>query len=302
VLLDNVSLGIGRNDRIALIGENGCGKTTLLRLITGEEACDSGLVKVSSNVEIVYLPQIIRFDSENATVFETLRSAIELPEDKVRSILAGFKFKTSDIMKKVSSLSGGERSRLKLCLLMQSKANFLILDEPTNHLDIDSREWIEEAVSDWDCSMLFISHDRYFLNKFASKVWSMKDGMISVFNGGFDAYLEMSAGERSNATSSGLQKKKTSAKAKKQSDKTGKSSEKPQKQPKNAKKSKNSPMPQASPESLISESEAELSRLNEEIESCLQGSDYQRINSLYRKKHLLEEHITGLYENWDSDK
>jgi ATPase subunit of ABC transporter with duplicated ATPase domains len=125
------------------------------------------------------MPQIIKFDDENATVLETLRDAIGLAEDKTRSILANFKFKAPDVMKKVKNLSGGEKSRLKLCMLMQTKVNFLILDEPTNHLDIDSREWIEEAISEWDCTMLFISHDRYFLNKFASKIWSMKDGKIT---------------------------------------------------------------------------------------------------------------------------
>ena len=135
------------------------------------------------------MPQIIRFDDENATVLETLRNVTGLPEEKTRSILANFRFKAPDVLKKVSYLSGGEKSRLKLCLLMQSKANFLILDEPTNHLDIESREWIEDAVSDWDCTMLFISHDRYFLNKFASKIWSMKDGAITVFNCNFDEFM-----------------------------------------------------------------------------------------------------------------
>jgi len=186
LLLDDVNLDISRNDRIALIGANGCGKTTLLKLMLGEETCDSGIVKVSSNVNIIYMPQIIRFDDENATVLETFRNKFDIQEGKARSILTKFRFRTPDIAKKVSSLSGGEKSRLTLCLLMQNTANFLILDEPTNHLDIDSREWIEDAVSDWDGTMLFISHDRYFLNKFATKVWSMKDGKITEFIGEFD--------------------------------------------------------------------------------------------------------------------
>jgi len=189
VILDDVTLGIARNDRIALIGANGCGKTTLLKLILGEEACDSGEVKVSPNISIAYMSQIILFDDENATVLETLRKISEQPEDKVRSILARFNFRAPDVLKKVKSLSGGEKSRLKLCLLMQDKYNFLILDEPTNHLDIDSREWIEDAVADFEGTMLFISHDRYFLSKFASKVWSMKDGKVMTFDGGFEDYL-----------------------------------------------------------------------------------------------------------------
>jgi ATPase subunit of ABC transporter with duplicated ATPase domains len=101
-----------------------------------------------------------------------------------------FLFRAADVQKKVGTLSGGEKSRLKLCLLMQSKVNFLILDEPTNHLDIDSREWIEDAVQDFEGTMLFISHDRYFLSKFASKVWSMENGGITSFNGGFNEWLD----------------------------------------------------------------------------------------------------------------
>jgi len=190
VLFDDVNLTIGRNDRIALIGANGCGKTTLLKMIMGEETADAGEIKVSSNIKIAYMSQIITFDDENATVFDTLRSISALPENILRSILSRFHFKSSDVIKKVGSLSGGEKSRLKLCLLMQSQVNFLILDEPTNHLDILSREWIEDAIADFDGTILFISHDRFFLNKFASKIWSMKDGAITPFDGGFEEFLQ----------------------------------------------------------------------------------------------------------------
>jgi len=206
VLLDNVSISFGRDDRIALIGANGCGKTTLLKLILGEEACDNGMLKVSSNVKIAYMPQIIKFDNENATVLEIFRDTVGLPEDKSRSILNSFQFRTPDISKKASSLSGGEKSRLKLCLLMQGQANFLILDEPTNHLDILSREWIENAVSDWDGTMLFISHDRYFLNKFATKIWSMENAQITEFDGGFDDYIQSVAGSKASITLAGKKK------------------------------------------------------------------------------------------------
>jgi len=194
VLLNDANLSIGRNDRIALIGANGCGKTTLLKMIMGEDACDSGTVKVSSNIKIAYMSQIIVFDDANATVLDTLRNIAPFPEEKLRSILARFRFKALDVVKKVGSLSGGEKSRLKLCLLMQNQANFLILDEPTNHLDIESREWIEDAVSDFSGTMLFISHDRFFLSQFASKIWSMKDGEITAFNGGFEDFLQTKSG------------------------------------------------------------------------------------------------------------
>jgi ATPase subunit of ABC transporter with duplicated ATPase domains len=190
VLLNDVSLNIERNDRIALIGANGCGKTTLIKMIMNEASSDRGEVKVSSNIKIAYMSQIIIFDDENTTVLNTLRNVSDFPEEKIRSILARFRFKAQDVMKKTGNLSGGERSRLKLCLLMQKQANFLILDEPTNHLDIESREWIEEAIAEFNGTMLFISHDRFFLNRFASKIWGMKDGQITAFDGGFEDYLK----------------------------------------------------------------------------------------------------------------
>ena len=276
VLLDNVSISAGRHERIALIGANGCGKTTLLRLILADEPCGSGSIKVSSNIKIAYMPQIIVFDDENATVLETLHRATSLPEEKLRSLLARFRFKAPDISKKVGSLSGGEKSRLKLCLLMQNQANFLILDEPTNHLDIESREWIEDAVSDWDGTMLFISHDRYFLNKFATNIWSMKDGGITKFDGGFDDYLNAAAVIESKPSVSlaGSKRKKQPVKAKEQSQ-----------------------VP-IQFEAQIYEAEAELERLNIEIESYLPGADYRKIDSLYQEKHRIEGYIAALYDAW----
>jgi len=276
VLMNDVSLNINRNDRIALIGENGCGKTTLLRLIMGEEPCDSGEVKVSRNIKTAYMSQIILFDDENATVLDTLRNATLFPEEKVRSILSRFRFKAPDVLKRVSNLSGGEKSRLKLCLLMQNQANFLILDEPTNHLDIDSREWIEDAVSDFDGTMLFISHDRYFLNKFASKVLSMKNGAITVFDGSFGDYLhaETIAEKQSNTSPANKKQKKTPAKV----------IEKPE---------------AAIPfESQIYEAETKLRTLDEEIEQHLSASDYEKMTALYQKKQQLEEYIAILYDEW----
>ena len=279
VLLDNVSLSINRNDRIALIGANGCGKTTLLKLIMGEEPSDSGLVKVSSNIKIVYMSQVILFDDENATVLDTLRNTASLPEEKVRSILARFNFRAQDVSKRVSNLSGGEKSRLKLCLLMQNQANFLILDEPTNHLDIESREWIEDAVSEFMGTMLFISHDRFLLNRFASKIWSMKNGKVIAFDGSFEDYLKVSASAKTDTKSK--EKNSTSNKKKKAS-------------PTEPKEKHKVSIPF---ETQIYEAESELRTLDEEIDAA--GSDYEKMSTLYQKKQQLEEHIALLYEEWE---
>ncbi|MCL2422053.1 MAG: ABC-F family ATP-binding cassette domain-containing protein [Defluviitaleaceae bacterium] len=281
VLMHDIRLTVDRKDCIALIGANGCGKTTLLNMIMGRESPDSGIVKVSSNVKIGYMPQIIVFDDENATVLDTLRNAVGFPEEKLRSILARFRFRAADVIKKVDTLSGGEKSRLKLCLLMQSQINFLILDEPTNHLDIESREWIEEAVSavsDWECTLLFISHDRYFLNKFASKVWSMKDGTISQFIGGFEDYLTANAAAPKPPDASARQDKKK------------------KKAPAKAKEPVKPPVPV---ETRIYEAETELEQLEAEIALHLSHADYDKMDGLYQKKREIEAHIAGLYEEWD---
>ena len=277
LLLNDVSLTIWKNDRIAIIGANGCGKTTLFKLIMNEESCDSGVVKISSNVKIAYMPQIITFENENATVLETMQCAIVLTEEKIRSILASYRFKSADILKKVVNLSGGEKSRLKLCLLMQNKVNLLILDEPTNHLDIESKEWIEDAVSDFDGTMIFISHDRYFLNKFASRIWSMKDGNITDFHGSFDDYV------------------KASLKVESHSDKTHATKKKKKILPVNTKEKPAKSVPW---ETIINETESELSIINDEIESGFPHTDYQKLNWLCQQKQLLEERLEFLYSQW----
>jgi len=276
LLLHDISLTVWRDDRIALIGANGCGKSTLLKMIVDEEPCDNGVIKISSNVTIAYLPQIITFEDENATVLETLQYTSGLTEEKVRSILASYRFKSPDVLKKVANLSGGEKSRLKLCLLMQNKVNFLILDEPTNHLDIESREWIEDAVSDFNGTMIFISHDRYFLNKFASRIWSMKDGNITDFHGNFDEYSLACLNTESQSYKSHTNKKK-----KKQAVKV---IEQPAK-----------PVPW---ESLIHEAESELGIIDDEIESGFPHTDYQKLNRLCQQKQQLEERLEMLYSQW----
>ena len=188
-IVKGFDLSIKRNEHIALIGANGCGKSTLLKMIMGEEQYDGGTLKVSPSIKPAYMPQIVAFDNMDATVLEILRHETDVTDAKARNILAGFHFGPSDITKKASALSGGEKSRLKLCLMMQNNVNFLILDEPTNHLDILSREWIENALDEFGDTMLFVSHDRYFLNKFARQVWSMENGAVTKYDCGYDEYI-----------------------------------------------------------------------------------------------------------------
>ena len=264
LILSGLSLKIRRNERIALIGANGCGKTTLLKMITGEEQPDCGEVKLSPSVKAAYMSQIITFDDMEATIVDTLRHKTGASADKARNILAGFHFRAEDVNKKVGVLSGGEKSRLKLCIMMQENVNFLLLDEPTNHLDIASREWIENALSDFEGTMLFVSHDRYFLNKFAGQVWSMDNGVIAKYDCGFDEYLEMTrpAPVQKNARKNPEAGKKTQTREKKPV----------------------SPVSFASLEELIHELEAELKKAETAMD--------------YDKKTRLEKKLELLYNEW----
>ncbi|MDR0287995.1 MAG: ATP-binding cassette domain-containing protein, partial [Clostridiales bacterium] len=273
VLLENLNVKIYRNDCIALAGANGCGKTTLLKMIMNEEQSDSGTVKLSSSARPAYMPQIVEFENEDDTILETLRFQLSLSEEKARSILAGFHFKAGDVIKKVGSLSGGEKSRLKLCLLMQSNINFLLLDEPTNHLDIESREWIENALSGFNGTMLFVSHDRYFLKKFATQIWGMDNGIITKYDCGVDEYLErikLAAAPKKVKTKSTAPKEKVLAR---------------QDEP-------------VLTETLINEAEAQLKEISNAVDSALFESDYIKASELYEKKCRLERRIDLLYNEW----
>jgi ATP-binding cassette subfamily F protein 3 len=169
-LFDGINLKIEGGERIALIGDNGTGKSTLVKMIVGELETDEGRVRLGPSVKLAYLPQIMSFAHPEWNMVENMMDAKRgLSAQSARNRLAAYDFRGEDVLKPVSVLSGGEQSRLRLCMLMDDETNFLILDEPTNHLDIDSREWIENAVEDYDGALLFVSHDRYFIEKFATR-------------------------------------------------------------------------------------------------------------------------------------
>ena len=195
-LFSDIYLRIEGGERIALVGENGTGKTTLLNILTGRESADSGNVKTGPSVRSAYLEQVIAFDDPNRNLVDTMLYAKKnLSTQSARNRLASYQFRGEDVFKSVSVLSGGEMSRLRLCMLMDEEINFLILDEPTNHLDIDSREWIEEAVEAFDGTLLFVSHDRYFINRFATRIWELADGTITDYPMGFAQYRSLKEAE-----------------------------------------------------------------------------------------------------------
>ena len=190
VILDGAKMYLKYGEKVCLMGKNGSGKSTFIKAILyGNNVCQ-GEIKLGSNVLIGYIPQEIIFDDENATILETARKFYDGTETHLRASLAKFLFYGENVFKRVGSLSGGEKVRLKLFELIQKKANLLILDEPTNHIDIDTKEMLEEALSEFKGTLFFISHDRYFINKLAERVINIEDEKFEQYLGNYDYYKE----------------------------------------------------------------------------------------------------------------
>lgn len=190
-IFKNISFDIFRNERTAIIGENGVGKTTLFKIILAEEIPSSGKIKIGQSVNIGYFDQEQKSLNLSNTIFEEISQTYPmLTNFEIRSYLAKFMFYNEDVDREISELSGGERARISLLKLMISDTNFILMDEPTNHLDIDSKEILEDAILDYEGTVLIISHDRYFLNKIAVKILEMKDDGMSEYLGNYDYYVE----------------------------------------------------------------------------------------------------------------
>ncbi|MEG2378210.1 MAG: ABC-F family ATP-binding cassette domain-containing protein, partial [Clostridia bacterium] len=277
-LLQNISLKVENGDRIALIGKNGSGKTTLLNIIMGREEHE-GAVRFGAAIKVGLLPQVVTFDNEKRNLVDTVIYALNATPQTARNHLAAFDFTGEDVFETVDTLSGGERTRLALCILMARKINFLILDEPTNHLDIASREWIEEAVHSFEGTLLFVSHDRYFLDRFTNRVWSLDDAAIEDYLGGFTQYRNMVAAREA---------------------------QKPVIRPASAQKSvKKKQVRRRDGERKIAECERDIAKLEDvisgitdEIELC--SSDYERLEELYQKQHDTQEELDTMYLKWEA--
>lgn len=204
-VLNGVDFGVRKGEKVAILGANGCGKSTLFKCITGELAADSGTVRVGESVRTGYLSQAVEFDDPGHSILETVRTALKISEGDARNLLAGYKFMKDDVNKLVGNLSGGEKSRLRLCIMMQEEINLLMMDEPTNHLDIESREWLEASLSKFGGTIVFISHDRYFIRKFADRISLLMEGRIVDFFGDYEYYRAESARRLSNTWRQGRQ-------------------------------------------------------------------------------------------------
>lgn len=281
-IFKDLNFTIKYKERAAIIGRNGCGKSTLFKILMGEYSPDTGSAVFGASVKPSYLEQNISFENEELTVLETFRENLNILEGPARGMLAKFLFYGEDVFKKVKDLSGGEKARLKLCLLMQKDINTLILDEPTNHLDIDSREMLEEALENFKGTILFISHDRYFINKIATRILEFNDKGISSFNGGYDAYKE---NKIKNSAKEILNDEASIKEGKKEPYRNGKNV--------NVKKNE---FKINKLESTINELESKLSANALNIKN--NSADYLKLNELLKEKKSLQSELDIAMEEW----
>ena len=276
-LFSDVSLNVEGGERIALLGDNGTGKSTFIKCLLGDEDCQ-GKIQFGPTVKWGYLPQIIRFAHPERTLYDTMLYEKNCTPQVARDRLGQFLFQGEDVFKQVGNLSGGEQSRLRLCMLMDEKINLLILDEPTNHLDIASREWVEAAIEEFEGVLLFVSHDRYFIEKFAERIWLLEDGTIRDFNCGYQKYrsiLEHEAAAKPVVTTAPKPKKEKPKGGTKDVDKLVRRLERE-----------------------IEKQEKAIAELDEKIEAA--AADYQELTRLLGEKEEAEMVLMDLMEQWEA--
>ena len=280
-LFSGITLKAEGGERIALIGDNGTGKSTLIKMIMGELYPDDGRIKLGPQAKPAYLPQIIHFDHPDWNLVENMMASKRgLSAQSARNRLAAYDFRGEDVFKPVSVLSGGEQSRLRLCMLMDGEVNFLILDEPTNHLDIASREWIEEAVESYDGTLLFVSHDRYFINRFATRIWELAEGTITDYPCGFTQYRQMKAQEEA---------------AKIEPPKPAK--EKNERPARGNRAQQNARRQLTICERDIAKAEEQIAALEAGMEAA--ACDYEKLTELTAQREAAQGELDALYERWE---
>ena len=276
MLFSDVNLLVEGGERIALLGDNGTGKSTFIKFLLGEEDCQ-GKIQFGPTVKWGYLPQIIHFDHPERSLYDTMLYEKNCTPQMARDRLGAFLFQGEDVFKTVGNLSGGEQSRLRLCMLMDEKINLLILDEPTNHLDIASREWVEAAIEEFEGVLLFVSHDRYFIEKFAERIWLLEDGKIRDFPCGYQKYrsiLEHEAAAKPAVSAAPKPKKERSKGGTKDADKLVRRLERE-----------------------IEKQEQVVADLDQKIEAA--SADYQELTRLLGEKEEAEAALMDLMEQWE---
>ena len=278
-LFSDVELNVEGGERIAILGDNGTGKTTFLRCLLGEEPIDEGKIRFGPTVRVGYLPQVMQFEHPERTLYDTMLYEKNCTPQSARDRLGAFLFSGEDVFKTVGTLSGGEQSRLRLCMLMDDKINLLVLDEPTNHLDIASREWVECAIEEFEGTLLFVSHDRYFVDKFATRIWEFEDGAVKDYLCGYAKYREL----KENASIRPIPQ-----------------TAKPEKKEKPKQKSDPKSMEREARrlEREIDKQEQVLKELDRQME--LAASDYQQLLRLNEQREAEETKLNELLERWEA--
>jgi len=287
LLFDHLKLLVRAGDRIALIGDNGTGKSTLLKCLVGEDKADAGVIRWGAGVDLGYYDQHQAGLHENKTVLEEVWDRFpRLEQYEVRGALGLFLFTGDEVFEPVHTLSGGERGRVCLTELMLRKDNVLLLDEPTNHLDMDSREVLEAALADFEGTIIAVSHDRYFINRFAEKVCVLEDGRLKEYIGNYDRYFEKASRDAEpDALPPGMTR--TAAEKEKKRDREEK------------RRLKEAADRLKETEKQIAEAEAERSRLEAALAEPDTYRDPEKAAEMSRRYHELEEEIDGLYGIWE---
>ncbi len=277
-LFSDINLLVEGGERIALLGDNGTGKSTFIKCLLGDEDF-GGKIQFGPTVKWGYLPQIIHFDHPERTLYDTMLYEKNCSPQMARDRLGAFLFSGEDVFKTVGNLSGGEQSRLRLCMLMDEKINLLILDEPTNHLDIASREWVEAAIEEFEGVLVFVSHDRYFIEKFAERIWELEDGTIKDYPCGYAKYRSMKDFEKLTKAAPAVQEKEKKEKPK----------------PKGGTKDTEKLVRRLERE--IEKQEDVIAQFDPAIETA--ASDYQELTRLLQEKEAAELVLMELMEQWE---
>ena len=298
-LFTDVNFEIKRGEHVAIIGDNGSGKTTLLKILNGLVPADQGTFRLGSNVEIGYYDQEHHVLHSEKTLFEEISDDYPyLNNTQIRNVLAAFLFTGEDVFKRISDLSGGERGRVSLAKLVLSNANFLILDEPTNHLDIMSKEILEDALNGYEGTILYVSHDRYFINRTAHRILDLTEGQFVSYVGNYDYYLEkhdtvMAAIEASTPQSADAD----NTAATKAAESEVKLDWKAQKEEQARLRKKENDLKKC--EEKIAELEARISEIDTEMSDPAIGTQVAKLQELTKEQAACQEQLEKLYEQWE---
>lgn len=298
VMVSDIDFQVNKNDRVAIIGPNGIGKSTLLKTIMKKLEPKGGSIKYSASLDIGYYDQELQSLDPSKTVLDTIWDRHKtMPEKDVRSILASFLFTAEDIDKTVGQLSGGQKARLTLTVLSLEKDNFLLMDEPTNHLDIEAKEVLEDALDNYDGTLLFVSHDRYFINELANKIISVRDGHAKIYNGNYSYYLDEKAKQAAAAQEAEAQKAETETTPAASQNK-GKLSYQEQKARDSQKRKLERAVNDA--EAKIEKLEAEEKEIQTEMANPDIAASFEKLGPLQEKLSAVQKQLDQANNDWEN--